>query len=81
MALSTFGLPPGFRLFAALGQFAFYLAALLDLVIPPRFFLKKVTSPIRTFVVLMTAAFLALRVFFVSPTSLWKETKVRHTTA
>jgi cellulose synthase/poly-beta-1,6-N-acetylglucosamine synthase-like glycosyltransferase len=81
MALSTFGLPPGFRMFAALVQVAFYLAALLDPVVPATFSLKKITSPIRTFVVLMTAAFLGLRVFFVSPASLWKETKVRHTTA
>jgi poly-beta-1,6-N-acetyl-D-glucosamine synthase len=81
MALSTFGLPSGLRTSAALGQLAFYLAALLDPVVPPKFVLKKITSPIRTFVVLMTAAFFALRVFFVSPTSLWKETKVRHTTA
>lgn len=81
MALSTFGLPPGLRMFAALGQLAFYFAAMIDPVIPQKFPLKKITSPIRTFVVLMTAAFLALRVFFVSPTSLWKETKVRHTTA
>jgi cellulose synthase/poly-beta-1,6-N-acetylglucosamine synthase-like glycosyltransferase len=81
MVLSTFGLPPGLRMFAALGQLAFYFAAVLDPLVPSKFFLKKITSPIRTFVVLMTAAFLALRVFFVSPTSLWKETKVRHTTA
>jgi glycosyltransferase involved in cell wall biosynthesis len=81
MALATFGLPPGLRLWAAAGQLAFYLAALLDPYVPPKFFLKKITSPIRTFVVLMTAALVALRVFFVPATSLWKETKVRHTTA
>jgi cellulose synthase/poly-beta-1,6-N-acetylglucosamine synthase-like glycosyltransferase len=81
MALSTFGLPPGIRLWAALGQVAFYLAALLDPLVPAKFPLKKITSPIRTFVVLMTASFLALRILFVPATSLWKETKVRHTTA
>jgi len=81
MAITTFGLPPGFRLMAAIGQVAFYGAALIDPLIPGGFPLKKITSPIRTFVVLMTAAFVALKIFFVSPTSLWKETTVRHTTA
>jgi len=80
-ALATFGLPPGFRMWAAFGQAAFYFAAVIDPVIPANFFLKKITSPIRTFVVLMAAAFVALRIFFVSPTTLWKETKVRHTAA
>ena len=81
MALATWGLPPGFRMAAIVGQVAFYGAALVDSFIPANMFLKKLTSPIRTFVVLMTAAFVALKVFFVSPTSLWKETKVRHTAA
>jgi hypothetical protein len=43
--------------------------------------LKKVTSPIRTFVVLMAASLAAVRVYFVSPTSLWKEAKYRSATS
>ena len=81
MAITTFGLPPGFRTVAAIGQITFYVAALLDPLIPASLPLKKITSPIRTFVVLTTAAFVALKIFFVSPASLWKETTVRHTTA
>ena len=35
------------------------------------------TSPIRTFVVLMAASLAAVRVYFVPPTSLWKEVSYR----
>ena len=78
MALSTLGLPPFWRTLAGFSQAAFYLLGALDPVVPKGFPLKRLTSTIRTFVVLMTAAFLAIRVFFVSPRSLWKETVVRH---
>ncbi len=77
IALSSFGLPQPFRGIALLLQFAFYGTALLDSSIPQTSPLKRITSPIRTFVVLMAAAFLALQIFFVPPRALWKETKVR----
>ena len=77
IALATIGLPPFWRALAAWGQVAFYGLAALDPLVPDRFPLKKLTSPIRTFVVLMAASLAAVRVYFVSPTSLWKEATYR----
>ena len=81
IALATIGLPPFWRSLAAWGQIVFYGLAALDPLVPDRFPLKKVTSPIRTFVVLMAASLAAVRVYFVSPTSLWKEASYRSATA
>jgi poly-beta-1,6-N-acetyl-D-glucosamine synthase len=77
IALATFGLPSPWRAWAAWGQAVFYGLAALDPLVPDRFPLKKLTSPIRTFVVLMAASLAAVRVYFVSPTSLWKEASYR----
>jgi len=79
MALATIGMPEPWRRIAFAGQALFYLAAMIDPAVPAGFPLKKVTSPIRTFVTLMAAALFAIRIFFVPPRSLWKETKVRDT--
>jgi cellulose synthase/poly-beta-1,6-N-acetylglucosamine synthase-like glycosyltransferase len=81
IALATFGLPPFWRSLAAGGQIAFYGLAALDPLVPDRFPLKKLTSPIRTFVVLMAASLAAVRVYFVMPTSMWKEVSYRSATA
>jgi cellulose synthase/poly-beta-1,6-N-acetylglucosamine synthase-like glycosyltransferase len=77
VALATIGLPPYWRAIAAWGQVLFYTLAALDRAVPDGFSLKKVTSPIRTFVVLMAASLAAVRVYFVQPTSLWKEASYR----
>lgn len=45
--------------------------AWLDASIPQSSLIKKVTSPLATFLMMMLAAILALRVFFVDPRSLW----------
>jgi cellulose synthase/poly-beta-1,6-N-acetylglucosamine synthase-like glycosyltransferase len=79
MAIATFGLPELLRTIALAGQILFYLAAIVDPAVPAGFPLKKLTSPIRTFVTLMAAALFAIRIFFVPPRSLWKETTVRDT--
>jgi biofilm PGA synthesis N-glycosyltransferase PgaC len=79
IALATFGLPELLRQIVLAGQIVFYLLALADRWVPQSFMLKRVTSPIRTFVVLMAAALLGVQVFFVPPRKLWKETKVRVT--
>ncbi|MGB7552861.1 MAG: glycosyltransferase family 2 protein [Candidatus Korobacteraceae bacterium] len=81
IAVATFGLPPVWRSLAAWGQVVFYGLAALDPLIRDRFPLKKLTSPIRTFVVLMAASLAAVRVYFVTPTSLWKEASYRSATA
>jgi biofilm PGA synthesis N-glycosyltransferase PgaC len=79
IAISTFGLPSPFREAALATQILFYALALLDRWIPEALPLKRVSSPIRTFVVLMAASFLACKIFFMPPRKLWKETKVRLT--
>ena len=77
IAAASFGLPPFWRMLAIGGQILFYGLAALDTAIPDGVALKKVTSPIRTFVVLMAASLAAVRVYFVQPTSLWKEATYR----
>ena len=69
-------LPASWRtwVLAALGMF--YALGLLDLVVPKKFILKRVTAPIRMFLVLCAAAFCAASIFFVPADRLWKITKV-----
>jgi biofilm PGA synthesis N-glycosyltransferase PgaC len=77
IAISTFGLPQPFLQIALAGQALFYFIALLDRWIPQGSAVKMLSSPVRTFVVLMGAALMGLSIFFVPPRKLWKETKVR----
>jgi len=76
-ALATIGLPPYWRTAAAAVQAVFYGLALLDVVVPDGTALKRLTSPIRTFVVLMAASLCGVSVYFVQPTKLWKEATYR----
>jgi cellulose synthase/poly-beta-1,6-N-acetylglucosamine synthase-like glycosyltransferase len=76
LAVSSFWLPQPVARLALVAQGFFYLVAALDLVVPARSGLKKLSSPARTFVVLVLAAACASVVFFVPPQTLWKETKV-----
>ena len=80
-ALATIGLPPYWRAAAAWGQGLFYGLAALDTVVPDGVLLKQLTAPIRTFVVLMAASLAAVRVYFVQPTSLWKDVSYRPSVA
>jgi cellulose synthase/poly-beta-1,6-N-acetylglucosamine synthase-like glycosyltransferase len=77
MAFSSFYLDHPWRTLAMLGQALFYGLAVADLVIPEGFTLRKLTSPVRTFVVLMAAAFCAGSILFLPHSYFWKETKVR----
>ena len=72
-------MPEPWRSILLTGQFVFYLGAVIDGSLPRGFPLKKLTSPIRTFVILMTASLMAIRIFFVPARSLWKESTVRKT--
>ncbi len=76
MALSSCGLPEPWRILALFAQGAFYLAALVDPVIPEKTLLKRLTAVIRAFTVLVAAALCALAVFVMPARQLWKETKV-----
>jgi hypothetical protein len=80
IALATLGLPPFWRALAASAQVLLYGLAALDAVVPDHSPLKRLTSPVRTFVVLMAASLAAVRVYFVPPTSLWKEATYRSAT-
>ena len=74
LAISSFGLPAPWRVSAIAAQAAFYLCAAADHWVPPASAWKRVSSPARTFVVMMAAAVAGLSVFFVPARSLWKVT-------
>jgi biofilm PGA synthesis N-glycosyltransferase PgaC len=75
-AVAGFGLPAPWNVWAIGAQAAAYILALLDVWLPAGFPLKRLTSPVRTFAVLMTASLCALAILFVPPRVLWKETRV-----
>ena len=75
-AVASFGLPAPWKAWAIGAQAAVYVLALLDAWLPARFPLKRLTSPVRTFAVLMTASLCAVAIFFVPPRLLWRETRV-----
>ena len=68
-ALSSWWLPAPWRGLALAAEAAFAALTLLDPVAPR--VLKKLTSPPRTFSVMMLAALYAQSVFFVPPQRLW----------
>jgi poly-beta-1,6-N-acetyl-D-glucosamine synthase len=75
LAASSFGLPEPWRTTALVLQAIFYLAAALDLAVPERARIKRLTSPARTFVVLMAAALAAVSVLFRPGRALWGEAR------
>jgi biofilm PGA synthesis N-glycosyltransferase PgaC len=75
-AVASFGLPAPWR-FWVIGVQAFaYTLALADAWLPHNFPLRRLTSPLRTFAVLMAASLCALAILFVPARVLWKETRV-----
>ena len=68
-------LPAPFDWIATAGQLAFYLAAACDPWLPRP--LKKLSSPVRIFTVMMLATLAASSILFRPASSFWKETKVR----
>jgi biofilm PGA synthesis N-glycosyltransferase PgaC len=78
IAITGFWLPAAWMIVLAVAaQTALYALAALDTWIPETMLLKRLSSPARTFVVMMIAAACALSVFFVSPRKLWVPTKTR----
>jgi len=75
--LSSFGLPAPWRMLVLGAQVLFYATAALDAVVSDRSLLKRLTAPIRTFVVLMASGLWAVRILFVPASRLWGETKVQ----
>jgi len=74
IAISSFFLAEPWRILALAAQALFYGTAAVDTWIPSGSRIKRISSPARTFVVMMAAAFRGLSVFFVAPQSLWKVT-------
>lgn len=77
VAIASFGLPAPFARWMLAAQGACYFAALIDPLVPGWLPLKRLTSLMRTFLVLALSSLVALRVLFVPPRELWKETQVR----
>jgi len=77
VAISGSWLPAPFAFWMVAVQGLFYGLGALDGTLPSSSLLKRVTSPIRTFVVLVLSSVLAMQIFFVPPRDLWKETRVR----
>jgi poly-beta-1,6-N-acetyl-D-glucosamine synthase len=72
MGLAAFWLPSPWRGLALAGQSAMYGLSLADLWVPEGVLLKRLTSPMRTFVTLVASALFAVSIFFVPTASLWK---------
>jgi len=76
-AATTPALDDPWRTSALAVQALLYGLALADWCLPPRFFAKRLTSPVRSFVVLVAAAFCAAFVVWRPAGSVWQETQVR----
>lgn len=76
LAVSSFGLPKPWTILAIAVQLAGYGLAVLDPWIPTGWFLKRLSSPARTFGTMMIAAICAIQIFFVPPRKLWKPTTI-----
>jgi len=76
LAVSSFWLSDGWAWWALGAQGLCYGLAALDVWIPETWRLKKLSSPVRTFAVMMLAAACAGAILFVPPRLLWKETTV-----
>lgn len=60
-------------------QAVFYGLGLVDSIVPQGFLLKRLSSPIHSFLVMMGASACAIAILFVPPQTLWKETQVQKT--
>jgi len=76
---SSFALPPPLKGWAIALQVTAYALAALDFVMPDGLPPKKLTSPLRTFMVLMAASLCAISIFFLPARSLWPVSPVRAT--
>jgi poly-beta-1,6-N-acetyl-D-glucosamine synthase len=75
-AISAQGLPMPWNLWATGIQVAGYGLAVIDPFLPESFPLKRLSSPARTFIVLMAASLCAVSILFIPARRLWKETQV-----
>jgi cellulose synthase/poly-beta-1,6-N-acetylglucosamine synthase-like glycosyltransferase len=75
-AVSTAFLPEPWLTWMAAGQALGYGLALADYLLPSAFPFKRLTSPFRTFLVLMAASMCAVSILFLPPQRLWGRTQV-----
>lgn len=73
---ASLALPWPGNVIVAGSQLFFCLLAILDSNVPQTSLLKRVSSPARTFVVLMVATVKGLKILFVPPRALWKVTDI-----
>jgi hypothetical protein len=77
IAASTIALPGSRLKTFLLGiEITFVLLAVVNRFIPRESPLKRLSSPIQTFLIMNAASMMALTVFFVPPARLWKPTRV-----
>ena len=74
---SSFFLPSPWNWVAFAAQIGFYALAAVDPLLSERIAIKRVTSAVRAFIVLVSAAACAVVVFFLPATTLWRETRVQ----
>ncbi|MGO9231083.1 MAG: glycosyltransferase family 2 protein [Bryobacteraceae bacterium] len=75
---STLALPDSrWRSFLLADELMLVALAVLDRFVPRTFFLKRISSPARTFIAMNAAALLAALVFFVPPDTLWRPTRMQ----
>jgi hypothetical protein len=72
---TSFALEEPARLLMFSAQALFYGMALLDPFVPEGWVLKRLSTPVRSFVVLLAAAFCAAFVLFRPAEEVWKETR------
>jgi poly-beta-1,6-N-acetyl-D-glucosamine synthase len=74
IALGSFWLPMPWNWIFVVFQGAFYQLSWIDMWIPEGSWTKRISSPVRTFVTMMIAAFCAVAIFCVPPQAFWKVT-------
>jgi cellulose synthase/poly-beta-1,6-N-acetylglucosamine synthase-like glycosyltransferase len=74
-AATTFALPAPWKTGLLYLQMTCYVMAVGDFLVPEEWALKKLSSSLRSFFVLMAAALCATRVLFPTKQSLWKESR------
>jgi cellulose synthase/poly-beta-1,6-N-acetylglucosamine synthase-like glycosyltransferase len=78
MIAGTLLLPPSSLRWSMIGaEGIFFVLAALDGLFPRGFAVKRLSSPVRTFVAMNVASLAGIAVFFLEPTRLWRPTRVK----